>query len=159
VRRFLSVAAIAVASGLVMTMHDALADQALAERCSALNVRLAKLNCKDGLREVETLLVDTRAVFDDFPHQLKENREGVTALASVLKQSTSLAQDCLVKHVSEKRPFDQAYIVLVELHSHLERWIHHKWQMPADFSQRFHAQLKEKRVKAVKALQSVSKTW
>lgn len=142
-----------------MAMHEALADQGLAERCAALNVRLVKLNCKDGLREVKTLLVDTRAVFDDFPHQLRANREGVTALASVLKQSTSLAQDCLVKHVSEKRPFDQAYIALVELHSDMERWINHKWQMPADFAQRFHAQLNEKHGKALEALQLMSNTW
>jgi len=140
-------------------MHEALADQALAERCAALNARLAKLSCKDGLREVEVLLVDTRTVFDDFPRQLAANREGVTALASVLKQSSSLAQDCLVKHVSEKRPFDGAYLGLVELHSHMDRWINHKWQMPADFAQRFHVELTEKHGKALKALESVSRTW
>jgi hypothetical protein len=83
----------------------------------------------------------------------------VTALASVLKQSSSLAQGCLVKHVSEKRPFDQAYIGLVELHSHMERWIDHKWQMPADFARRFHVELTEKHGKALNAVQSAGKTW
>ena len=157
--RLVSVTAVAVASIFIMAMHDALADQALADRCAALTIRLAKLDCKDGLREVEALLVDTRGVFDDFPRELSTNREGVTALTSVLKRSSSLAQDCLVKHVSKKRPFDRAYLGLVELHSHMERWINHKWQMPADFARRFHAELNEKHGKALEALQSVSRTW
>jgi hypothetical protein len=156
--RLASAVAIAIA-GLIVAMHEALADQALAERCAALKVRLAKLNCKDGLREVEVLLIDTRTVFEDFPRQLTTSREGVTALASVLRQSGSLAQDCLVKHVSEKRPFDRVYISLVELESHMDRWINHKWQMPADFARRFHAELTEKHGKALNAIQSVNKTW
>jgi hypothetical protein len=157
--RLANLTAIAFASVLAMATHDALADRALAERCVALHARLATLDCREGLREVETLLVDTRAVFIDFPNQLAADRPGVTALAAVVKRSGSLAQDCLVKHVREKRPIDQAYLALVELHAHLERAINHKWQMPADFAQRFHAELSEKHGKAVEALQSVRKTW
>jgi hypothetical protein len=156
--RLVSAVAIAVA-GVIVATNEALADQALAARCVALEVRLAKLNCKDAMREVEVLLIDTQTVSEDFPHQLATNREGVAALASVLKQSGSLAQDCLVKHVSEKRPFDRVYIGLVELQSHMERWINHKRQMPADSARRFHAELTEKHGKALNAVQSVNKTW
>jgi hypothetical protein len=151
--------AIAVISCSFLGYGDARADKAFAERCIALKARLAKLNCRDGLREVELLLADSSGVFREFQSQLKTNRNDVVALASVVNGSTELARDCLVKHANEKRPFDKAYTALVELHSDMERWLNNKWEMPADLRARSDRQIAERQQKALNALVAVGKTW
>jgi hypothetical protein len=151
--------AIALSCYSLLGSGSARADKGFADRCVALNARLAKLNCRDGLREVELLLADSSDIFSDFHSQLKTNRSDVVALASVMDRATELARDCLVKHVNERRPVDQAYIALSELQSDMGRWLSHKWEIPPNVQARFNHQLAEKQQKAMNALVAVEQTW
>ena len=135
------------------------AQEPLLDRCVALKERLASIDCRQGFRELGALLRDTKTVFGSFQLNLERDSQGVTALASTISRGSDFAKDCLVKHVGEGRPFDQAYLGLVELHGNMESRFRFNDNFPRDVLLRHDRFTTEKYDKASSAVDELLKTW
>ncbi len=136
-----------------------LPQEPLFDRCVALKKRLASVDCRQGFRELGALLTDTKAVFGSFQLNLERDPRGVNALASTISAGSDFAKDCLVKHVSEGRPFDKAFLSLVELHGNMESRLRFNEKLPRDILPRYDRFTTEKYDKASSAVGELLKTW
>lgn len=133
--------------------------QPLVDRCIALKERLGSIDCLQGFRELDALLKDSKTLFGSFQLNLERDPRGVAALASTISRGSQFAQDCLIKHVNERKPFDKAYVGLVALHGNMESRFRFDNKLPRDILLGHDRFTTEQYDKASSAVSELLKRW